>query len=316
MQDILSESFLEGRELPEVGVLLATFNGGLYLQEFLTSLVSQIGVRIHLFVSDDGSTDNTIQILKNYEGSFASFQLVDGPRNGPAANFFFLIQQSSTEYVALADQDDIWYSSHLISSISRLSTSPQEASLTFSSVSEFGDLIRKQSVWPNRFPGEDIRSIVTENLSRGCTFVMNSKAIQLINLHMPKAAIMHDWWILLLMFSCGNVSWGKSPELNYRIHESNSIGRSPRLFIRCKRLKKNFSRKNWPVIEQSKELLDVYGWTMNGQVRFQLASFLDDLSSSRLTGRWNLVFWKNRYRSSILDEVIVRLLLLLHKVFK
>ena len=313
MRHISSDLLVKEEGFPQVEVLLATFNGELYLTEFLESLSRQEGVKIHLRVSDDGSTDRTIDIVKSFTNRFESCTICAGPSQGPSKNFFSLIEKSSFEYVALADQDDIWLANHLISSIHRISKTPDSPSMTFSSVTEFVEESGTESVWPLRYPGDDIRSILTENLARGCTFVLNSKSIDLIKLHKPESAIMHDWWIFLLMFSSGSVTWSTSPEVRYRIHQNNAVGGTPSLKLRLFRFFKNISQDDWMVINQADELLENYSWSMDGQSRHQLGSFLRDVKSPLLSGRFNLVLSRHRFRTDYLDEFAVRLAFIFQK---
>jgi glycosyltransferase involved in cell wall biosynthesis len=129
------------KSLPEVEVLLATFNGEKYLGEFLVSLSRQNDVIIHLRVSDDGSTDKTLDIINSHKDLFESCMIFSGPCNGPSANFFSLIEKATYEFVALADQDDVWLPHHLISSINRVSATPEVPSMSFSAVAEFGKVV-------------------------------------------------------------------------------------------------------------------------------------------------------------------------------
>jgi glycosyltransferase involved in cell wall biosynthesis len=313
MRNTSDESSSEEQSLPEVEVLLATFNGELFLGEFLESLSLQQGVRIHLRVSDDGSTDRTLEIIDSYRKFFISCKIFTGPCNGPSSNFFSLMDQSTFEFVALADQDDIWLPHHLISAINRLSETPDLPSMTFSAVSEFGLEKENESIWPKRFPGLDIRTIITENLARGCTFVLNSKSIDLIKLHKPENAIMHDWWILLLIFSSGRVTWSTFPEVRYRIHQNNAVGSSPKFQNKLGRFFKNIRERDLIVIKQVDELLREYSWSMSSQSRHELGSFLRDAKSSLFAGRINLVLWSHQFRSNFLDEIAVRFAFIIQK---
>lgn len=313
MRPISSDLSANEEGFPEVEVLLATFNGGLYLAEFLESLACQEGVKIHLRVSDDGSTDGTVDIVKSFRNRFESCTICAGPSQGPSENFFSLIEKSTYEYVALADQDDIWLPQHLISAIKRVSETPELPSMTFSSVTEFSQESNKELIWPVRFPGNDIRTIVTENLARGCTFVLNSKSIDLIKLHQPENAIMHDWWILLLIHSSGIVTWSTAPEVKYRIHQNNAVGGSPNFKVRSSRFFKNVKGQDWMVINQADELLRNYKWSMSSQKSHELGSFLRDIKSPFLTGRLHLVLSTARFRSTILDELAVRFAFTLQK---
>jgi glycosyltransferase involved in cell wall biosynthesis len=313
MRHTSNDLSVKKESFPEVEVLLATFNGELYLVEFLESLLNQEGVRIHLRVSDDGSTDKTLKIIESYKEHFESCAIYSGPSQGPSINFFSLIKKSTYEYVALADQDDIWLPHHLLSAIKRLSESPELPSLTFSSVTEFSRERNYELNWPARFPGNDIRTIVTENLARGCTFVLNSKSIDLIKLHQPKNAIMHDWWILLLIYSSGIVTWSIKPEVKYRIHQNNTVGPSPSFKVRLVRFLSNIREHDWIVINQADELLQNYKWSMSSQKSHELGSFLRDIKSPLITGRLNLVIWRYRFRTDFLDELAVRLAFILQK---
>lgn len=306
MLDTSNASLTEVQNLPEVEVLLATFNGEAFLGEFLDSLSRQEGVKIHLRVSDDGSTDSTLKIVDAHKHKFESFKILDGPRTGPASNFFHLISQATQGFVALADQDDVWLPNHLVDSINRLIATQEVPSMTFSTVLEFEHNESQEKLWPARFPGEDIRTILTENLARGCTFVLNLAAINLINLHKPKNAIMHDWWILLLIYSSGSVTWSTEPEVRYRIHQNNSVGGKPKFSVRLKRFIKNISGRNLSTVIQADELLSNFSWSMSSQKRHEIGSFLRDAHSPISTGRWNLILWRYRFRSTYSDELAVR----------
>jgi len=313
MQNTFNDSLTKDQGLPEVEVLLATYNGEEYIGEFLDSLSIQNDVRIHLRVSDDGSSDRTLEIIDSYQDLFESCKVFNGPCKGPSANFFSLIEKASYEFVALADQDDVWFPYHLITAVKRLSETPDMPSMTFSAVEEFNDKKETTSIWPERFPDEDIRTIITENLARGCTFLLNSKAVNLIKIYKPVNAIMHDWWILLLIHSSGNVTWSKLPEVRYRIHDNNAVGSTPNFKIRLNRFIKNFKSRDWIIVSQIDELHSKFGWSMSSQKRHEIGSFLRDINSPRITGRWGLILWNNRYRSNYSDEIALRLSLLLHK---
>jgi glycosyltransferase involved in cell wall biosynthesis len=313
MRNISSDSLSKEQNLPEVEVLLATFNGEKFLGEFLDSLSKQVNVVIHLRVSDDGSTDKTLEIIDSYKEFFKSCKIHAGPCNGPSSNFFSLIERATFEFVALADQDDIWHPHHLISSVNRLSVTPDSPSMSFSAVTEFGEGKATETIWPTRFPGIDIRSIVTENLARGCTFVLNSKATDLIKLYKPENAVMHDWWILLLMYSSGEVTWSVAPEVSYRIHSSNVVGGKPALNVRIKRFRDNFRAREWSIVSQANELFEKYNWSMSSHGRHEIGSFVRGIGSYFITGKCNLLFWPQRYRTNMLDEIAIRLTIFIYQ---
>ncbi len=94
----------------ECTVVMATYNGAKYLAEQLGSLDEQTAPPARLIVSDDGSSDDTKEILARYAKKAAfDVMIVDGPQQGYAENFWFAASLADTTYVAWADQDDVWH---------------------------------------------------------------------------------------------------------------------------------------------------------------------------------------------------------------
>ncbi|MBO0439096.1 glycosyltransferase family 2 protein [Candidatus Enterococcus ikei] len=91
-----------------ISVCIATYNGEKYLEEQLNSILAQISVGDELIISDDGSVDATIAILKRYAAQDQRIKLFKGPGKGLIANFEFAITQSQGDFIFLADQDDVW----------------------------------------------------------------------------------------------------------------------------------------------------------------------------------------------------------------
>ena len=98
---------------PAIAILLATYNGAKYLSLQLESLAAQSWPRIDIWASDDGSTDGSRMVLKAASAKWdkGGFVILDGPKRGSAtANFRELILHAKGDYdfVAFADQDDVW----------------------------------------------------------------------------------------------------------------------------------------------------------------------------------------------------------------
>jgi glycosyltransferase involved in cell wall biosynthesis len=98
-------------------IAMATFNGELYIREQLNSLAEQILSPYELVVSDDGSSDNTVSILEEFQKE-APF-LVTIHRNpnrlGFADNFLHAASKCTGDWIAFSDQDDIWFPEKLLS---------------------------------------------------------------------------------------------------------------------------------------------------------------------------------------------------------
>ena len=105
-----------------VDVVLATFNGEKFLSSFLKSLNEQTQYMDRLLFRDDGSKDNTLNILESFgSDNFLVTQAHFIDCNlGVVGNFSLMLEQSSAQYVLLADQDDIWYPEKIEKSLARI----------------------------------------------------------------------------------------------------------------------------------------------------------------------------------------------------
>ena len=205
MRNTSAKLSIRGQGLPDVEVLLATFNGESFITEFLDSLTRQVGVKIHLRVSDDASTDGTLRIAKSYQSRFESFSIIKGPCDGPSSNFFSLIDRATFDFVALADQDDVWLPEHLINSVRRLKSDENPLTMTFCQVIEMGHSSSNNGrIWPNMSSSPQFHEIFFQNFARGCTIVLKKELADLISKNSRGQAIMHDWWIYLVAKSCGS----------------------------------------------------------------------------------------------------------------
>ena len=87
-------------------ICIATYNGEKYIKEQLTSILSQIDIDDEVIISDDGSTDKTIEIINDINDS--RIKLIKGGFRNFTFNFENAIRQAQGEYIFLADQDDVW----------------------------------------------------------------------------------------------------------------------------------------------------------------------------------------------------------------
>ena len=91
-------------------VLLATYNGEKFVAQQIDSLLNQTYKDFHIFIHDDGSTDNTVNILNDYASRYSDkITVVDAAPTGNAcANFALLLSKTQGDYYMFCDQDDVW----------------------------------------------------------------------------------------------------------------------------------------------------------------------------------------------------------------
>lgn len=91
-----------------VSIVMAAYNGEKYIEEQLDSILAQIGENDEIVISDDGSSDNTIDIVMSYTNS-KNIKLLKGPGKGVSENFNNAILGASNDIIIICDQDDIWF---------------------------------------------------------------------------------------------------------------------------------------------------------------------------------------------------------------
>ena len=226
--------------LPEVAVLLCSYNGGKFLAQQLESIAQQEGVKLAIHVSDDGSQDQTQSILKTFRERWGQrpLSVVQGPQHGHVDNFFSLIFSSiEGDYFAYSDQDDIWDPDKLSRAIKALSSLPDDLPAIYCSRSRLIDVHGNDiglSPLFSRPPG--FANALIQNIGGGNTMVMNRKARNLLSAVGPVDVVTHDWWSYILVTgSGGTVIYDEHPSLRYRQHQNNLIGSSMSLGDKSKR---------------------------------------------------------------------------------
>lgn len=231
-------------DLPAVLVVMACYNGAAYLDEQLSSILAQQAVRVMLLVRDDGSSDNTTEILAKWQSDYPEqIEILDEPGNnlGAAGSFSLLLSralqrwQAGADYmaVALADQDDIWRGNKLQLSLEALRRASQEKPQDYPLLVHTDLRVvdeRGQEIDPSlmHYQGLDaskrqFSSQLLSNTVTGCTAVCNKALLQLA-LPVPEQAMMHDWWLSLVASAFGEIVYLDKPLIDYRQHGANTLG--------------------------------------------------------------------------------------------
>ncbi len=220
-----------------VDVVLATFNGEKFLPSFLKSLNEQTQYMDRLLFRDDGSKDNTLNILESFWSDnflVAQTSFIDG-NLGVARNFSFILEQSSAQYVLLADQDDIWYPEKIEKSLARIielektKVGGLRPALVFSDLDVVDEnlnlvnpsFIKMQGLEHLLQP--NFIQLLTQNVAPGCTMIVNRALLDLA-LPIPKEAVMHDWWLIQVASLFGCIGYIDEPTIAYRQHGNNQVG--------------------------------------------------------------------------------------------
>ena len=221
-----------------VDILISTYNGEEYIEKQIDSLHSQSFKNINIIIRDDGSSDNTISILDSLAKKHGNIQLLLGNNIGSSNSFLKLLGYSSSNYVMLCDQDDVWLPSKVKQTLDLMLL--QELQNPNISQLVFTDLIvtdKELNVIHDSMltlMKIDVYNLIKEPLNilvqnpvAGCTLMLNSYGRKevLDSGTIPKRVV-HDHWIALIVSKNGNLSFLKEGTLLYRQHGYNQVGSS------------------------------------------------------------------------------------------
>lgn len=229
---------------PKVAILLCTYYGQHYLADQLDSIASQTHPNWEVWVSDDGSEDNTHAILETYKAKWGEDRLSIhfGPAEGFAANFLSLTCKAGIEadYYAYSDQDDIWEVDKLERALAWLDTVPRDIPALYCSRTRLVDVNNNNIGFsplftkPPRFANALIQSVAGGN-----TMVFNHAARTLLREMGEEISIVsHDWWAYMVISGCGGqIFYDAYPSLRYRQHGGNLVGANSSWLDRFVRLR-------------------------------------------------------------------------------
>ncbi|RII75935.1 glycosyltransferase family 2 protein [Pseudomonas monteilii] len=213
-----------------IAILLCTYNGAKYLREQLNSFIGQTHNNWVLYASDDGSTDGTLDILREYQRTLGSqLVILDGPRQGFAKNFISLIKNPAVigDYFAFSDQDDIWLEDKLARSLSVLRQANQDVPALYCSRTQLVDATGRDIGYSPLFSKPpSFRNALVQSLAGANTMLVNSHTRALLATTSADARIVaHDWLTYLVVSAYqGFIVYDPKPTLLYRQHGGNLIG--------------------------------------------------------------------------------------------
>lgn len=258
----------------KVVVLMSTYNGEKYLRTQLDSILDQRNVNVEILVRDDGSTDSTIEILKEYE-SKGLLKWYTGENLRPAKSFMnLIINAPDAEYYAFSDQDDVWMESKLINAVDMLKQHNNaslyycNALLVDENLNVFGENVLP--FIPNFYSG-----LSYGKAALGCSMVFNKELMKMLKTKIPENIIMHDAWVTnVCQIIHGNIIRDDRPLFYYRQHSNNQVG-GKRDFISTARRKFNFIKKNKNLyLQHWKSLHSLYYTSMDCKTKNEIDTLI------------------------------------------
>ena len=298
-----------------VQILLSTYNGEKYLQEQLNSYIEQTYFdHIKVLVRDDGSTDQTPDILREYANQYG-FEVLFGENIGINASYHELLRVSdaSFDYYAFSDQDDVWLPNKIELALSQLDLIEDGTPALFFSLSQISDENLK-AISTSQFPVQGISfyNAMVQNVAPGHTQVFNHELRRLLLKTDCSDAHVLDWWTYLLACGVGMVCFEPHCTVLHRQHSHNMVGYElnpfKKFFVRLKRVRSK------EAIAISKQLLGfqhAYSSILPEEYRKEVSDFLEMQSS--IFSRFSYLSHAQIFRQTMVDNILVRLLYLLGK---
>jgi glycosyltransferase involved in cell wall biosynthesis len=295
---------------PRIDILLATYNGAAFLAEQLASLMAQDYPNFGILIRDDGSTDDTPNIIADWEQKHPDIIKVfhDGQRNlGATGNFNALMLASEAPYIAFSDHDDYWLPQKLSTQFKDLHALENGATQTPAFV--FCDLqycdaqlnvihpslIQKDKLDPTK---TQTHRLLMQNVPYGCAMMLN-RSLLLAATPIPPKALLHDHWLALAASLIGKIAFVPEALILHRVHTSNASRaasahkKEASAELGSKVNNKNFHNYLFKQTAQAKALLNHF----ENKITAGQKKLLEDFIALETTSGWKRkeILLKNRF---------------------
>lgn len=201
----------------KISVCMATYNGERFIEEQLDSILPQLSAYDEIVISDDGSEDDTVAIIKAYRDE--RIRLLHSTHRNLIRNFEHTLDHARGDIIFLSDQDDIWFPDKVARYLEKLKTHH----LVFSNAAMFRgenksdfqlffkDNAKKTGLWNNLYKVNFL----------GATLAFRKSVLDKA-LPFPDKIAMHDIWIGLVAETIGNTCYIDSPLIYYRRHDNTA----------------------------------------------------------------------------------------------
>lgn len=214
-----------------VVILLSTYNGAAFLPEQLESFVAQTLPGWVLYWRDDGSTDNTIEILRDFAAGAGQGRCLEaensGEHLGVCGSFLSLLRTApEAEAVAFSDQDDVWLPGKLDRALTALDGAGTRPVLYCARQYLVDKTLHGVKLSPPLGRAPEFPACLTQNVATGNTVVLNAAAAACVAAAGCPRDTIHDWWSFIVVSACdGKLIFDDQPQVLYRLHGRNLIGR-------------------------------------------------------------------------------------------
>lgn len=300
-------------------ILMSTYNGGQYIRTQLDSIINQSIENKSLLIRDDGSTDDTLDIIREYQKVYPWIILWEGENIGVQRSFFELIALADTtaDFVAFADQDDQWLPEKLSRAEKCLEEFPVTVPLLYCSDKLIvGKDLEEINVTVSRVVKKvTFGNALVQNICTGCTALINRSLLVLLQQHIPTnpdAVIMHDWWLYLVASCFGHVYYDKEAFIRYRQHGHNTSGAMLNKKVLLKYRIGQLLKPRGELYRQIEEFYNTFIENINKKNSVLILKILK--SEHGVVHRFSLALDRRFFRQKISDDLVFRGIVLIGKL--
>lgn len=291
--------------MEKVAVLMSTYNGEKFLREQLNSLLNQqlsSDIYMQIYIRDDGSTDSTPNILREYDKEFSNITVFCDKLNiGWKKSFLKICKEvDDADYYAFCDQDDVWNEMKIQAAIDELRK--WKTPCLYYCKAEMVDERLNHIGYYKIDKTYSLEKTLVKCRMIGCTQVFNKQLWNYICRLDYNNEFPHDWWTFLVAELFGNIIYNDKAYIKYRQQENNVFGGRQKIFLR---LKKIFNSNDNIREKISIELKKLYPEKIN--------SYINDVSRYRTSKTIKLKIIFKRYHIGFIRKIFFKLFIILNK---
>lgn len=298
--------------MKQVNVLISTYNGEAYIRQQIDSILNQTYKNIKIYVRDDGSKDETISILKEYQND-NKLSLIVGDNVRWGRSFMTLLKLSEEgDYWAFADQDDVWDENKIAWAVEYMDSVDEKTPCLYGCSYELTNESMDEITGVVTPPGYkfDFRRAMTDCLFQGFVIVLNKSLRDIMLRADIENLSSHDWWACILAAKFGVTYFDSRVGAKHRRLDTSmsSMGIKSKL----KWFKTTFSSGNSDIGSCAKEYVRVFGEEYKDKDLKRAKWFINDHYS--IKNSLCKALYPKRWRPSVVSELSIRLLMLLGRI--
>lgn len=243
--------------MKKILVLLSTYNGEKYVDVQIKSVLEQKDVRVNLLIRDDGSTDNSANIIDAINDD--RIALIKDNNIGAVKSFFRLIELAPLDYdfYAFCDQDDFWESDKLYSAVEKLEELDENKPALYYSGQKLADKELNVISYHNLDTKRSREACFIFNQMAGCTAVFNQALLAQLKRVNANNIVQHDNWTYKVCAAIGGeIVIESQGHILYRQHENNVIGLNNSIKGKLFRARRHF--RTTSISMSAKQILETY----------------------------------------------------------